>query len=62
MANARAKAEQATNAAAIAKQDSDVARLRAKEIDPSFHQPGNFNCRLFCSASDLDLVFRYDSS
>ena len=50
MANARAKAEQATNAAAIAKQDSDVARLRAKEIDPSFHQPGNFNCRLFCSA------------
>lgn len=40
MANARAKAEQATNAASIAKQDSDVARLRAKEIDPSFHQPG----------------------
>lgn len=40
MANARAKAEQADNAAELAKQDSDVARLRAKEIDPTFHQPG----------------------
>lgn len=40
MANARAKAEQATSAAELAKQDSDIARLRAKEIDPAFHQPG----------------------
>lgn len=40
MANARAKAEQASSAAAEAKQDSDIARLRAKEIDPNFHQPG----------------------
>ena len=44
MANARAKSEQASNAASIAKQDSDIARLRAKEIDPSFHQPGMNAC------------------
>lgn len=40
MANARAKSEQATNSASIAKQDSDTARLKAKDIDPAFHQPG----------------------
>lgn len=42
MANARAKSEQATSSASVAKQDSDIARLRAKEIDPKFHQPGKF--------------------
>lgn len=41
MANARAKAEQADLAAEKAQQDSDVARLKAKEYAPEFHQPGN---------------------
>ncbi|KAL8590620.1 hypothetical protein ACOMHN_011056 [Nucella lapillus] len=40
MANARAKAEQADLAAEKAQQDSDVARLKAKEYAPEFHQPG----------------------
>nr|KAG5712667.1 hypothetical protein BaRGS_029722 [Batillaria attramentaria] len=40
MANARAKAEQADLAAEKAQQDSDIARLKAKEYAPEFHQPG----------------------
>ncbi|XP_074645047.1 LOW QUALITY PROTEIN: junctophilin-1-like [Tubulanus polymorphus] len=40
MANARAKAEQAEQFALIARQDSDLARLKAKEFAPEFHQPG----------------------
>lgn len=40
MANARAKAEQADQAALKAEQDSDTARLKAKQFAPEFHQPG----------------------
>ena len=40
MANARAKAEQADQSALKAEQDSDSARLKAKEFAPEFHQPG----------------------
>ncbi|KAK3085576.1 hypothetical protein FSP39_005580 [Pinctada imbricata] len=40
MANARGKAEQADQAAIKSEQDSDVARLKAKEYAPEFHQPG----------------------
>lgn len=40
MANARAKAEQADQAAMKAEQDSDTARLKAKQFAPEFHQPG----------------------
>ncbi|KAL3860432.1 hypothetical protein ACJMK2_010556 [Sinanodonta woodiana] len=40
MANARAKAEQADQSAKKAEQDSDIARLKAKEYAPEFHQPG----------------------
>jgi hypothetical protein len=42
MANARAKAEQADQAALKAEQDSDTARLKAKQYAPEFHQPGIF--------------------
>lgn len=40
MANARAKAEQADQAAAKANRDSEQARIKAKEVAPEFHQPG----------------------
>ena len=40
MANARAKSEQAEQAALKADQDSDIARIKAKEYAPEFHQPG----------------------
>ncbi|WAR12744.1 hypothetical protein MAR_026924, partial [Mya arenaria] len=40
MANARTKAEQADQSAMKAEQDSDTARLKAKEFAPEFHQPG----------------------
>ncbi|KAL4234067.1 regulation of ryanodine-sensitive calcium-release channel [Mactra antiquata] len=40
MANARAKAEQADQNALKAEQDSDTARLKAKQFAPEFHQPG----------------------
>ncbi|XP_035827470.1 junctophilin-1 isoform X2 [Aplysia californica] len=40
MANARAKAEAADHAAERAQKDSDIARLKAKEFAPEFHQPG----------------------
>uniref|UniRef100_A0A0B7ABV3 Junctophilin n=1 Tax=Arion vulgaris TaxID=1028688 RepID=A0A0B7ABV3_9EUPU len=40
MANARAKAESADQAANRAQVDSDLARLKAKEFAPEFHQPG----------------------
>ncbi|CAG2227910.1 JPH [Mytilus edulis] len=40
MANARAKSEQADQAALKADQDSDIARIKAKEYAPEFHQPG----------------------
>lgn len=42
MANARAKAEQADQMALKAEQDSDTARLKAKQYAPEFHQPGGF--------------------
>ncbi|XP_033755392.1 junctophilin-1-like [Pecten maximus] len=41
MANARAKAEQADQSALKSEQDSDFARLKAKEYAPEFHQPGS---------------------
>lgn len=41
MANARSKAEQADMMAKKAREDSDQARLKAKEYAPEFHQPGN---------------------
>lgn len=40
MANARAKSEEAERAAAKARNDSNEARLRAREVAPEFHQPG----------------------
>ncbi|CAL1538577.1 unnamed protein product [Lymnaea stagnalis] len=41
MANARAKAEAADLASDRAQNDSDLARLKAKEYAPEFHQPGS---------------------
>ncbi|KAI3374510.1 hypothetical protein L3Q82_006329 [Scortum barcoo] len=38
--HARAKAEAADQSAHSASQDSDIARAVAKELSPSFHQPG----------------------
>lgn len=38
--HARAKAEAADQAAQSAAQDSDIARAVARELSPSFHQPG----------------------
>ncbi len=40
MANARAKAEQADLASNQARKDSDIARVKAKDYAPEFHQPG----------------------
>ena len=40
MANARSKAEQADMAAQKAREDSDTARMKAKEFAPEFQQPG----------------------
>lgn len=39
--HARAKADAADQAAQSASQDSDIARAVARELSPSFHQPGN---------------------
>ncbi|KAK5859394.1 hypothetical protein PBY51_020952 [Eleginops maclovinus] len=39
-AHARAKADSADQAAQSAGQDSDIARTVARELSPSFHQPG----------------------
>lgn len=38
--HARAKADAADQAAQSAAQDSDIARAVARELSPSFHQPG----------------------
>lgn len=38
--HARAKAEAADQAAQSANQDSDIGRTVARELSPSFHQPG----------------------
>jgi junctophilin len=43
MANAQAKAEQADQSAAKANEDSDKARVKAREVAPEFHQPGKNN-------------------
>ena len=40
MANARSKAEQAEQAAAQARKDSELARHKALEVAPEFQQPG----------------------
>lgn len=47
MANARAKAEQADSSADRAQQDCDIARLKAKEFAPEFHQPGKIDTQSF---------------
>ncbi|XP_043923148.1 junctophilin-1 [Protopterus annectens] len=39
-AHARAKADAADQAAQAARQESDIARAIARELSPSFHQPG----------------------
>lgn len=44
MANARAKSEQAEQSAIKSEQDSDHARIKAKEYAPEFHQPGINRC------------------
>ena len=49
MANARDRAEQADSASLRARQDSDIARLKAKEFAPEFHQPGIYMITInFC--------------
>lgn len=40
MANARAKSEGADIAAQKAREDSEIARIKAKELAPEFQQPG----------------------
>ncbi|XP_037077121.1 junctophilin-1-like [Pollicipes pollicipes] len=40
-ATARGKAEQADIAALHSREDSDIARIHAKQFAPDFHQPGN---------------------
>ena len=42
-ANARAKAEQADLASEQSRRDSEVARVKAKEFAPEFHQPGTYH-------------------
>ena len=46
-ATARAKAEQADVAGMHAREDSDVARIVAKQFAPDFHQPGNLKYSTF---------------
>ena len=43
MTNARVKAEGAEVAAEKARQDSNLARVKAKEYAPEFYQPGKGN-------------------
>ena len=43
MANARSKSEQADQAATLAAQDSEIARMKAKEYAPDFIQPGMYS-------------------
>ncbi|XP_076470552.1 junctophilin-1-like isoform X2 [Babylonia areolata] len=57
MANARAKAEQADLAAEKAQQDSDVARLKAKEYAPEFHQPGTDILKKKMAENEMDYDF-----
>lgn len=46
--HARVKAEAADQAAHSANQDSDIGRAVARELSPSFHQPGpKHSLRLF---------------
>ena len=56
MANARAKAEQADLASEQAHKDSDIARLKAKEYAPEFHQPGN---HIFSNLCDYEFIEKY---
>lgn len=44
-ATARGKAEQADIAALHSREDSDIARVHAKQFAPDFHQPGTDNIR-----------------
>ena len=41
-ATARGKAEQSDIAAAHAREDSEIARVIAKQFAPDFHQPGSY--------------------
>ena len=40
MATARSKAEMADDASRKSKEHCDIARIKAKEVAPEFHQPG----------------------
>lgn len=53
MANARAKAEAADNAATQARRDSEIARIKGKEFAPEFHQPGKKTIKLSSCNSDV---------
>ncbi|XP_050398291.1 junctophilin-1 isoform X2 [Patella vulgata] len=59
MANARAKAEQADAAGDKAQQDCDVARLKAKEYAPEFHQPGTDILKKQMENNEQDYDFSY---
>lgn len=59
MANARAKAEAADQAGERAQQDSDIARLKAKEYAPEFHQPGTEILRKQLEKNEADYDFSH---
>ncbi|XP_055892772.1 junctophilin-1-like isoform X1 [Biomphalaria glabrata] len=59
MANARAKAEAADQAAERAQKDSDLARLKAKEYAPEFHQPGTDIMRKQLENNDMEYDFSH---
>ncbi|GFS04935.1 junctophilin-3-like [Elysia marginata] len=59
MANARAKAETADQAGERAQQDSDMARLKAKEYAPEFHQPGTDIMRKQLEKNEADYDFSH---
>ena len=54
MANARAKAEQADQLAAKSEQDSELARVKATEYAPEFHQPGKHSLKVDIFEKTLD--------
>ncbi|XP_059138498.1 LOW QUALITY PROTEIN: junctophilin-3-like [Physella acuta] len=59
MANARAKAEAADLAADRAQNDSDIARLKAKEYAPEFHQPGTDVMKKHLENNEMEYDFSH---
>lgn len=57
MANARAKAEQADQAAQKSREDSNIARIKATEFAPEFVQPGKMRLELLKLHGDKSVSY-----